>query len=163
MNNRETSKTVDLYVFINQSISSTLESFLSQGKLVNKTTCLDNGSHAVLGLRVSLRFFTLCRYEVEGDVSIHNLWSFSTFTARKGSLRRLCFHRCLSVHRGCLPIACWDTPPQTRGRHPPGRHRPSPLGRHPPWTDTPLGRHLHSACWDMVNKRWYASHWNAFL
>ena len=127
MNNQETSKTVDLYVFINQSISSTLESFLSQGKLVNKTTCLEYGSHAVLGLRVSLRFFTLCRYEVEGDVSIHNLWSFSIFTARKGSLRRLCVHRCLSVHRGCLPIACWDTPPQADTAP-------------PPWTDTPPGQ-----------------------
>ena len=28
--------------------------------------------------------------------------SFFMFTARKRSLRRLCFHRCLSVHRGSL-------------------------------------------------------------
>ena len=54
---------------------------------------------------------------------------FIIFTARKRSLRRLCFHRCLSVHMGeVCPIACWDA-------HPPGR---SPL---------------RSACWDMVNKR----------
>ena len=84
--------------------------------------------------------------------------------------RSLCFHRCLSVHRG---ICFWsrgmvwqtapgadtawaDTPPWADtpwadtplGRHPPGRHPPgqTPLGRHPPRqtppsADTPLGRH----------------------
>ena len=32
----------------------------------------------------------------------------------------------LSVYRGRVcPIACWDTPPGTRGRHPPGRHPPA--------------------------------------
>ena len=31
-------------------------------------------------------------------------------TDRKRSLRRLCFHRCLST-RGVCPIACWDTHP----------------------------------------------------
>ena len=96
------------------------------------------------------------------------------FTARKRSLQRLCFHRCLSVHGGgaVCPIACWDTHPQDQRQPPPqpeadtplrtsGRH---PLGRHPPadtpsadtsrfWPDPP-GRHpLHSACWDTVNKR----------
>ena len=41
------------------------------------------------------------------------------FTARKRSLRRLCFHRCLSVRGGC-------------GRHPTGRHPPGrPLGQTP--------------------------------
>ena len=46
-------------------------------------------------------------------------WLF--ITARKRSLRRLCFHRCLSVQGGgvCLN-ACWDT-------HPPDRY---PLGRY---------------------------------
>ena len=59
-------------------------------------------------------------------------------TARNRGLRRLCFHRCLSVHRGCgwgvCPNACWDTPP---------------------WAGTPPGRYttLCSACWDTVNKR----------
>ena len=36
---------------------------------------------------------------------------------------------CDSVHRGVCPIACWDMPPRTRGRHPPvtrGRHLPPP-------------------------------------
>ena len=67
-------------------------------------------------------------------------------TARKRSLRRLCFYRCLSVHGGgCLPqcmLGCHppeadppgaDTPPEQtlpRGRHPPG-------SRHPPEADTP--------------------------
>ena len=71
-----------------------------------------------------------------------------------------------SVHRGCLPIACWDTPlgqlhpsrqvHPTSGRYPPGRYTPlrsTPPGRyHPParqvpsWqvhppTGTPLGRY----------------------
>ena len=45
-------------------------------------------------------------------------------TASKRSLRRLCFHRCLSVHgggRGVCPIACWYA------------HTPAdiPLGRPP--------------------------------
>ena len=43
---------------------------------------------------------------------------------------------------GVFPIACWDTTPRTRGRHPVGRHPP---GRHPQ-ADTP------KACWDTVNK-----------
>ena len=59
-------------------------------------------------------------------------------------MRRLCFHRCLSVHKGgvCLN-ACWDTPRQapprqtppadTPRRHPPGRHPPADT----PWADTP--------------------------
>ena len=39
------------------------------------------------------------------------------FTARKRSLRRLYFHRCLSFHRkgGVCPIACWDTHTHTPG------------------------------------------------
>ena len=55
-------------------------------------------------------------------------------TARKRSLRRLCFHRCLSVHGGvCLPIACWDTHPLEQVH---------PLGRYTPWAGTPLGRYI---------------------
>ena len=60
------------------------------------------------------------------------------------SLRRLCFHRCLSVHEECLPHCMLGyTPPRIRGRHPPGRH-PLP-GQTTPWAD--------SAYWDTVNKR----------
>ena len=36
---------------------------------------------------------------------LYQLSSF--FTARKRSLRRLCFHRCLSVHRGVYPSMHW--------------------------------------------------------
>ena len=69
---------------------------------------------------------------------------FAFFTARKRSLRRLCFHRCLSVHRGRglsaplhagihTPLPPWDQ-----------RQTPPPPGRHPP--------PQRSACWDTVNK-----------
>ena len=68
-------------------------------------------------------------------------------TARKCILRKLCFHRCLSVHRRgvCLPHCMLGYPSVTRGRHPPPRTR----GRHPPQgpeADTPppprtRGRH----------------------
>ena len=58
------------------------------------------------------------------------------FTASKRSLRRLCFHRCLSVHRGVSATGpegmWWQTPPP--GRHPPDRHPP---GRHLPQADIP--------------------------
>ena len=82
-------------------------------------------------------------------------------TARKRSLRGLCFHRCLSVHRG------------TSGQMHAGIHTPlssTPPSRYPPWqvhplAGTTLGRYtpgrytpgqtapLCSACWDTVNKR----------
>ena len=62
---------------------------------------------------------------------------------------RLCFHRCLSVHRRrCTPprqTPLWQSPHPV-GRHPPGRYphpldrQPHPLGWHPV-ADTPLGRH----------------------
>ena len=58
-------------------------------------------------------------------------------TARKRSLRMLCFHRCLSVHRqGCLPLVGgeWCLP------HTPGQTLP-PSGY---WDTHPLP----SACWD---------------
>ena len=68
-------------------------------------------------------------------------------TARKRSLRRLCFHRCPSVFRGVCLIACWDAPPQadtSLGRHPPGQ---TPPRQTPPWADTPqLGRHPPAQC-----------------
>ena len=81
--------------------------------------------------------------------------------ARKRSLRRLCFHRCLSVHGGGLwqtsPIHWADTP--SSGRHPPGQTPPS--SRHPSWADTPMGRHHPPGI--RLTSGWYASHWNAFL
>ena len=52
-------------------------------------------------------------------------WSDCIVTARKRSLLRLCFHRCLSVHGGggCLPDC------MLRYTHSPGQT--PPLGRHP--------------------------------
>ena len=85
---------------------------------------------------------------------------FFIFTACKRSLQRLCFHRCLSVHRGVVcPIACWDTPPfwQTA---PWADTRQTPLGRHPhPGQTTPYTVHAGI----QSTSRQYTSHWNAFL
>ena len=69
-------------------------------------------------------------------------------TACKRSLRRLCFHRCLSIHSGkggCLPHCMLGyTPPWADIPH-----ADTPLGRHPR-ADTPP---LHGTCWDTVNKQ----------
>ena len=35
------------------------------------------------------------------------IMSYIIITARKRSLRRLCFHRCLSVHEGLCPEGCF--------------------------------------------------------
>ena len=73
-------------------------------------------------------------------------------------LRRLCFYRCLSVHRGvgCLPQCML-------GYHPPGADTPPPRADTPreqtlphPGADTPPPRYGH--CCGR-----YASYWNAFL
>ena len=69
-------------------------------------------------------------------------------TARKRSLRRLCFYTCLSFCSwgGVCLSACWDTHPPG-SRHPPGtdipwsRHHPGsrhPQEQTPPRTDTPV-------------------------
>ena len=71
---------------------------------------------------------------------LHNFWKHF-ITARKQSWQRLCFHRCLSVHRGV-------SAPLHTGIHPLDRH---PTGRHPP--DQRQTPPLCSACWDTVNKR----------
>ena len=86
------------------------------------------------------------------------------FTARKQSLRRLCFHRCLSVHRGGLPhcMLGYTSPRQEHPHgqvHPPRQVHPpgtSPGQVHPPgryslpWAGTPPMQvyPLPSACWD---------------
>ena len=67
------------------------------------------------------------------------------FTTRKRSLRRLCFYRCLFVHRG----RAWHTFPGHA--HPPGMHAPwhaPPWVRMPPW-HAPPQRILQ----DAVNER----------
>ena len=84
-------------------------------------------------------------------------------TARKQSLRRFCFHRCLSVHGGvCLPSrdrethTPWDqrrTPPFPRTRHTPPKDRPPTMGRHPPGRHPPGQTPPGSACWDTVNSK----------
>ena len=70
---------------------------------------------------------------------------------------RLCFHRCLSVHRGrCTPTpppradTPWQAYTPLAGRHPPGRQTPPPCRQTlPPAEGYCSGR--------------YASYWNAFF
>ena len=105
--------------------------------------------------------------------------AFLFITTRKRSLRRLCFHRCLSVHWAGTPQA--GTPPgryTPRGGtppgqvHPPGRytsqqvHPPHPRQVQPPMAGThpregtppaPVHAGIQST------SRRYVSHWNAFL
>ena len=68
-------------------------------------------------------------------------------TARKQSLRRLYFYRCLSVHRGGVP---GQVTPQAGTPPPP----PPPPGRYNPRAGTPPAGTPpgHGACWDTVNK-----------
>ena len=73
----------------------------------------------------------------------------NVITTRKQSLRRLCFHRCLFVHRREVCVA--DSPPGQTPYPLDQADTPqavTPLGRHPL-----LGRHSPpcSACWDTVN------------
>ena len=112
-------------------------------------------------------------------------------TARKRSLRRLCFYRCLSVHGGVhdrCPTHVRYTPsryyPQGRYTltqvHPTGRYTHQQV--HPPGRYTPPGtpsRQVHpqagphpqqvhppqiSTCWEIrATSGWDASYWNAFL
>ena len=97
-------------------------------------------------------------------------------TARKRSLRRLCFYKCLSFcPRGVCFSACWDTtpppsrhraplPPPTSRHHPPGPGTPRPgmpPGAGTPWDQAPA---QSSACWEIRSTRGrYASYWNAIL
>ena len=94
---------------------------------------------------------------------------FHIITARKRSLGRLCFHRCLSVHRGCLPHCMLGyTPPAPGpeadtpvGKHLPGKTRP---WVNTPWTDIPGAEtpcSVHAGI--RSTSRRYTSHWNAFL
>ena len=73
------------------------------------------------------------------------LKELNTYLPSAMKLRRLCFNRCVSVHRwggGVCFSACWDTTPQEQT--PPSRHSPeqtSPLEQTPPKADTPQSRH----------------------
>ena len=119
---------------------------------------------------------------LNGRSNGHGQRSAYIFTARKRSLRRLCFHRCLSVHGGgVFPHCMLGYTPRTRGRHPrqqtpPQDQTPPPRTRHPlprcryplPWsrhtpelTPNPPPR---SACWEIgATSGRYASYWNAYL
>ena len=87
-------------------------------------------------------------------------------TARKRSLRRLCFHRCLSVHRREVSATHTHTT-HTHTQTPPGRHPPkqTPPGQTPPYS-VHAGIHtlpcpVHAGIRSTSGR--YASHWNAFL
>ena len=77
--------------------------------------------------------------QVRNHVALLPVMNFFLFTARKRSLRRLCFYTCLSV----ILFTGGEVPGQV---HPPGRY--TPLGRYtppragtPPDRYTPLGRY----------------------
>ena len=94
------------------------------------------------------------------------------------SLRRLCFHRCLSTggegREVSAPLHAGIQAPMTRGRHPHPWSRHPPGSRHPlpPRADTtpeqtPPGTRHPLPCrarWEIraTNGR-YASYWNAYL
>ena len=100
---------------------------------INIATCLWHKHANVCVKIVNLLFLCYVFY----------LTSFKDFiTARKRSLRRLCFYTCQSVilftGRGVCLSACWDSKPP--GADPPGADTPqeqTPLEQTPPGTDTP--------------------------
>ena len=65
----------------------------------------------------------------------------SLITARKRSLRRLCFHRCVSVHRGVCLSACWDTTPLAKETSQGAPCQGDLLLRRPPCQGYPPGPH----------------------
>ena len=77
-------------------------------------------------------------------------------TTHKQSLQRLCFHRCLSVHRGvCIP-ACNGVETSWACTPPRQVHL---LAGIPPSRYTPCTVHAGI----QSTSKQYASHWNAFL
>ena len=83
-------------------------------------------------------------------------------TARKRSLRRLCFYLCLSVI--LFTGGGWSASVHA-GIHPPGADHP-PRSRHSPTDQTPQSRHLPmcSACWEIrATSGQYTSYWNACI
>ena len=89
------------------------------------------GSRVMLAWHWLLICFNACvsmhfRYKID---QLQICLSKCIFTAHKRSLRRLCFHRCLSAHRrGVCHTHPWtDTPRQTspQAYTPLGRHTPS--------------------------------------
>ena len=106
----------------------------------------------------------------EGAHPSHHLDPPMLITARKRSLRRLCFYTCQSVilfTEGCLPQCMMGYTPPPGSRHP-LRKQTSPRSRHPPQeADTsPRSRlpPLLSPCWEIrATSRRYVSYWNAYL
>ena len=78
--------------------------------------------------KLRLRVVIMQNKTIDGTIT-------SLITARKRSLRRLCFHRCVSVHRGGLPQCMLGYHPPCQGDLP-----RSPLPRRPPSKETPLPR-----------------------
>ena len=100
------------------SLGPCLQSMLVKGD-VTKTINLSNkhaGAYRCRKVSHSLRMISLLHIY---------LLVFNFITTCKRSLRRLCFYRCLSVHRG-----------DYLGRYPPARYTPSPLAGTPPWAGT---------------------------
>ena len=98
-------------------------------------------SFGCLKVCLYIRFLARIRYLPQTKLREGNV-----FTARKRSLRRLCFYTCLSV----ILFTGWI--------HSPGRYTPppasAPLGRYTPPARYPQQVHpMCSACWDTVNKR----------
>ena len=78
--------------------------------------------------KLRLRVVIMQNKTIDGTIT-------SLITARKRSLRRLCFHRCVSVHEGGLPQCMLGYHPPCQGDLP-----RSPLPRRPPSKETPLSR-----------------------
>ena len=120
------------------------------------------------GLAISANVSHSCKMVI---VMSHDVGNSVIFTARKWSLRRLCFYTCLSVHSGG---STWAGAPSSRQVHPPagiplGRYTPppkqvQPSAGAPPGQVHPPGRYTPP---EQVHPQgrstsgWYASHWNA--
>ena len=86
------------------------------------------------------------RLEIHSTDDYNDIYSLKCdsvfiFTACKRSLRRLCFHRCLSVHKGGLPLV-WGgvsaTPPWADTNPCADPPQADPPRQTPPQADTPL-------------------------
>ena len=78
-------------------------------------------------------YFTLCS-------PLYFTLYFTLLLPSATKLRRLCFYRCLSVHRGCLPQCILGYSPPDRD--PPNRDHPLWTETTPLWTETTPGQTL---------------------
>ena len=145
---------VDSEVILSLSLEKNLQCDISQLKISDCTVLAYNKNSIWTSIHVNpVRHFHSQLRTCACNISklfcaMHGFFLKTFVTTGKGSLRRLCFHKCLSVYRG-VP-----------GQVPPGRY--TPWAGTPPWEGTPPDRYTpwpgtpppcHSACWDMVNKR----------